>query len=892
MADLLNLVATLGLDTSEFESALGSVPGIVSDVGNITGQLLKKAGAVAIDFAKDVLQTGLATDKALGRVYAVTNATEDYQRELIKTAVLQEAAQSTFDAAEVAMAAYYEGLAGYSVEEVAAGLHGIVIAAEASGESLQRVSDILTDTVTAFGDSSAAQTHYADVMAATATNANTTVGQMGQALKYVGPLAGALGYNIEEVSLTLGIMADSAVKGSQAGTTLRNIFTRIATNAGATTKDLGALQVVVDKLGVDFYDAEGQVRPWITVLDEMRASWAGMDEAARKDVANAFGTFSGKAENADEILKEFTADVEKMNEVATAATNAKSDSLYFEYMKQLSELNPSQYSNILDQLGIKYNTEDLRGMATALDQARIKLGLMGDEEKVYFAKQVGSMRGMSGFLALMTTSADKYDTLKESIYGAKGAADSMRDISLDNLNGDVEKFNAQLDVLKYAIFDDVKGPMRDVVQYATGALKRITTVIGERGLEGGIEQLGYEIEGLSRKLKPILESTGKALVPLFSTLINTLIPTIADSAIELGSALGSGIFQGIEQSLGESSNPLFKWLGGSAGQLVDIGKYWSSHDMSNGAGSWQGANQVNKRDQVKLNPVVDADAIQKACNDAMAQGKTTIRFGNDDFSVDYPEVIEAAVEQALKNGSIDGSHEFIKQTKEAADTVGSAVEEELSIAGRNGSTIIEKSLISKTDSAGNTMNKRLVSSLRSAGTTGGAKMADSVSSAVIRKGDSMKSSLASKLGQAGSSAGSKIANAIQSAINAAKFTANVIASVSSFFSGGTEKHAKSMYNGTVLRGATVFGVNANGQPLIGGESGPEAVIGVNSLNRTIANAVSAGMRGYAAANNAAPAPQQPMYLVLNGKVVGRVLASDNANAAAEYNRSIAVGYGG
>ena len=90
----------------------------------------------------------------------------------------------------------------------------------------------------------------------------------------------------------------------------------------------------------------------------------------------------------------------------------------------------------------------------------------------------------------------------------------------------------------------------------------------------------------------------------------------------------------------------------------------------------------------------------------------------------------------------------------------------------------------------------------------------------------------------------------------------------------------------------MFGVNAKGQPLIGGESGPEAVVGVNSLNRTIANAVSTGMRGYAAANNAAPAPQQPMYLVLNGKVVGRVLASDNANAAAEYNRSIAVGYGG
>lgn len=772
MADLFNLVATLGLDTSAFESALGGVPGIISGVSGVAGDLLKKAGAMTLDFAKDVLKTGLATDKALGRVNAVTNATEAYEQELIKTAVLQEAAQSTYDAAEVAMAAYYEGLAGYSVDEVVAGLHGIVVAAEASGESLQRVSDILTDTVTAFGDNASDQSRYADVFAATATNANTTVAQMGQALKYVGPLAGALGYDIEEVALTLGIMADNAVKGSQAGTTLRNIFTRISTNAGATTKDLGALQIVVDKLGVDFYDSEGKVRPWLEVLDEMRTAWQGVDEATQNELATAFGTEA--AADASENVKALTNDLVDMKEAADKAIS--SDNV--EYLKTVSAqlmdmYNNNGYADLFKQLGVKTEVKDIYSLSDALDQARIRYGQMTDQEQIYFAKQIGSMRGMSGFLALMTTSADKYDDLKEAIYGASGAADSMRDITLDNLSGDVEKLYAQFDVLKYSIFDDVKGPMRDVVQYATDALERITKAINEEGLVAGIDQFALEIKNAGNYLAPIMTSLGEAITPMIQSVVNNLLPDITSA----GAALAGGFVSGIGNALSGRGTILDQLLGGGVGLVGDA--------LQLGGGLMNLFTPSNKPYKIEGQIVLTPESVQAAIDEATAAGATELVI-ND---VSAP---------------IDAWYETI-------ENLGGTLETGLSRSAAYG---LE-------DGA-----KKGVTAMRST---------------VIRKGDVMKKDLSTKLGNAGSSAGSTIVNAIQTALKTARFVADIVASVSTFFGGGSEKHAKSMYGGTILRGATMFGYNANGEALIGGDAGPEAIIGTNSLQTLITGAVNKGL---------------------------------------------------
>lgn len=878
--DLFTLSASLGLDITNFQTGVDSARRI----------LLRLAGAV-VDFGKDVIETGMGFDEQMSAVQAVMGLTENTAENLatmnkLREFALEQARDSIFTSEETAKAYYYMGMAGWRADQMISGLPGVMSLAAASGEDLKMVSDMVTDSLTAFGLSADHSSHFADVLAVTATNANTDVARMQQTFKNLAPIAGALGYSIEDVALSVGLIANSGIKGSMAGTALRNIFTRIATNAGATSNTLGALSIVTDKLGVAFYDAEGKARDWGDVLTDIRAAWAGMDEETRNGIMQSFDSTINSSEEAKIALEEFVTDAEKVKDIQGQLAKQKDGEVWDEYANTIGNIG-KQYDELLKLLSVPI-PERPEEYADALDQARIKLGLMSDQEQIYYGKQIGSLRGISGFLALVTAGKDDVDNLTKAIENADGAAKKMADTRLDNLQGDVVRFNAALDVLKIAVYDDVKGPLREVVQYGTDALNRITDAVNEKGLTGGIEQLSAEINSIGTELAPIMTEIGKAAAPMLESIITDLLPSITAA----GTALASGFITGLGQGLMGSGGIFSGFLGAGLNLLGDTGQL-----VSGLTGLFAPSKEpVKIPGQVEITPEV----LQSAIDEANRQGTNEIIINDLAMPVSaYQNMLDELQQESMVGlsrgmayGGQTGSQEVVTTFETAADTIGSDVSGALSDAGNDGATSIAKDLVSNVKSTSREIISGLGGSFASAGSTGGAKMADNVSSAVVRKGDYMKSSLASKLGQAGSSAGSTIANAIQSAINAAKFTANIIASVSSFFSGSTEKHAKSMYNGTILRGATIFGVNRNGMPLVGGESGPEAIVGVNSLNRTIANAVNAGLRSYIAANNTTPAPQQPMYLVLNGKVVGRVLASDNANAAAEYNRSIAVGYGG
>lgn len=150
--------------------------------------------------------------------------------------------------------------------------------AAASGEDLATTSDIVTDALTAFGLQAGGSGHFANIMAVAASNANTNVGMMGETFKYVAPVAGALGYSVDDTALAIGLMANSGIKATQAGTALRSIFTRLSTDAGASSKSLGALGTLTEKLGVEFYNTDGSARDLNAVLMDSRAAWAGLSE--------------------------------------------------------------------------------------------------------------------------------------------------------------------------------------------------------------------------------------------------------------------------------------------------------------------------------------------------------------------------------------------------------------------------------------------------------------------------------------------------------------------------------------------------------------------------------------------------------------------------------------
>ncbi len=178
-------------------------------------------------------------------------------------------ASTKFSASESAEALQYMAMAGWKTEDMLGGLEGIMNLAAASGEDLALTSDIVTDALTAFGLKASDSGHFADVLAKASSNSNTNVAMMGETFKYVAPLAGSLGYSIEDTATAIGLMANAGIKGSEAGTALRAMLTRMV-------KPTDDVAQAMQQLGIHMTNADGTVRPFAEVTEDLRAAFAGL----------------------------------------------------------------------------------------------------------------------------------------------------------------------------------------------------------------------------------------------------------------------------------------------------------------------------------------------------------------------------------------------------------------------------------------------------------------------------------------------------------------------------------------------------------------------------------------------------------------------------------------
>ncbi|MGN0618476.1 MAG: phage tail tape measure protein [Ruminiclostridium sp.] len=184
-----------------------------------------------------------------------------------------------FTATEAAEAMTYMGMAGWSAEQMISGMDGVLALAAASGEDLALTSDIVTDNLTAFGLKAEDTAHFADVLAA-ATNSNTSVSVMGETFKQSASIAGALGYSIEDVSTAVGLMANAGVKGSIAGTALKNTFNGLLEGATISAAAIGEVNYSAIK-------ADGTMKSFGETVKELRGYFVQMTEAERVNNAMA-----------------------------------------------------------------------------------------------------------------------------------------------------------------------------------------------------------------------------------------------------------------------------------------------------------------------------------------------------------------------------------------------------------------------------------------------------------------------------------------------------------------------------------------------------------------------------------------------------------------------------
>ena len=222
-------------------------------------------------------------EEEMSAVKAISGATADEFQRLNEKAI-QMGADTKFSALESAQAFKYMSMAGWKTEDMIGGIAGIMNLAAASGEDLAMTSDIVTDSLSAFGLQARDSAMFADVLAAAATNSNTNVAMMGQTFKYAAPVAGALGFSIQDTALAVGLMANQGIKASEAGTSLRSMMTRLV----KPTKESGR---AMDILGLSITDSNGKMKPFRDIIADIRE---GMKKLTPESKAAVAGMLAGQ----------------------------------------------------------------------------------------------------------------------------------------------------------------------------------------------------------------------------------------------------------------------------------------------------------------------------------------------------------------------------------------------------------------------------------------------------------------------------------------------------------------------------------------------------------------------------------------------------------------------
>lgn len=387
MAESFSVKAILSAKDSNFSSTMKACSGYAENLkSTLTSGIGFGAMAAIGSKAVSVVGNGLKSlttgaisagtnfESAMSSVASISGATGNDLKELTSKAK-QMGATTQFSATEAANAMEYMAMAGWKTKDMVSGIGGIMNLAAASGSDLARTSDIVTDALTAFGKSASDSGTFADVMAAASSNANTNVEMMGETFKYVGAAAGAMGYSIQDIALATGLMANSGIKGSEAGTALRSVITRMA----KPTKESSA---AMKKLGLSMTDSKGRMKSFGTIMKDMRKGMKGMTE----DQKASYAAMLGGQEAMSGVLAIANASEKDFNKLSKAIDNSK---------------NAAQNM-------AKVKLDNLKGDVTILKSSMEGLGI------TIFDQVGGNLRGLVG------TATDAVGKINEKLSNGKG----------------------------------------------------------------------------------------------------------------------------------------------------------------------------------------------------------------------------------------------------------------------------------------------------------------------------------------------------------------------------------------------------------------------------------------------------------------------------------------
>ena len=544
---------------------------IGNSITNVGKSLTLGVTAPIVGIGTASLKATMDFDKSMSKVQALSSATGE-QLVLLKEKATELGATTAFSASQVSEAMQYMALAGWKTNDILEGTAGILAAASASGEELAKVSDIITDGLSAFGLEANKANHFADVLSTTATNANTTIGMMGEAFTYAGSVAGALGYSVEDTALAIGIMANSGIKASQAGTALRTMLTELSGTLEITGKNLGTYVIQTS-------NADGTMKPFRETLESLKYAFSQLSEAERASMAESL---VGKNAMAGLLAIMNTSD-EAFNNLATAIDNSTgsaermSDVMLDNLAGQITIIMSGVESLAL-AIGDRL-TPYARKLADSIQNVVTTFNNMSDEQKDTALK-------IGAFIAIIPVAILIFGKMVKGVSGAIGA--------YSRFSKNVQKTGS--------IFKVIFSPANKIVLIMTAiALVAVLVIKYWKPLKGFfldlvskigryLEACGVEFNKMKENFNKVVQAIGLAiqvLISFFIGLWEKIKPLVELFGMSIFVVCYEivGAFQGMMTGVGNIINSLMSLFGGLIDFIVGV-------FTGNWKQAWQGVKDI------------------------------------------------------------------------------------------------------------------------------------------------------------------------------------------------------------------------------------------------------------------------------------------------------------
>ena len=500
-------------------------------VGNsIAGAGKKMMGVTTVIGGVGVaaVKTAADFDSAMSQVAAVSGATgKDF--DALRNKAREMGAKTKFSATEAAEAMNYMAMAGWKTEDMLDGIEGVMNLAAASGEDLAATSDIVTDALTAFGLSAKDSGHFADILAAASSNANTNVSMMGETFKYCAPIAGALGFSAEDTAEAIGLMANAGIKSSQAGTALRTIMNNLAGDVKISGKAIGDVTIATT-------NADSSMRDLSDILADCRSAFGNLTESEKAQAAeslvgkNAMSGFLALMNAGEDDIAKLSSAIDNCDGSAEKMAMTMQDNL----AGQLTILKSQ-----LQELAISFGDilmPAIRSIVSKLQGFVDKLNGMDEGTKRTIVTIALLVASIGPLLVIIGTAISKIGVamqgvvklangiskLKVSVQGGTGVLGKLG-AALGGISAPVLAVVAVIAVLVAAFIHlwKTNEGFRDAI---IGTWNRIKDTISGfcQGIVDRLNALGFQFTDIVDVLKTVWDGFCQVLAPIFEGVFNNI----------------------------------------------------------------------------------------------------------------------------------------------------------------------------------------------------------------------------------------------------------------------------------------------------------------------------------------------------------------------------------